>query len=806
MEQVKSICGLCNCECGIIAWVDGGRLVKIEGDPASPLNRGALCAKGRALKQLVYDPDRILEPMRRTRSGSWEKVGWEAILDEIAGRISRLREQYGPDSLALYEGTIAKTNISWLNKDFLYGLGSPNYTSTWSLCVSPRDISSGMVFGPGMAPVCDYPQAQCILLFGANPAATGMHRYLRLMDDIIRARQNGAKLIVVDPRPTETARQADLWIPVRPGTDLALVMGLIRVIVEEKLFNEAFVERHCEGFDRLREELSSYPLDRVSEVTGISTTVIRQAARYYATAGPACADRREGVMHQRQATLVNRAILVLSAICGNVDITGGICFRPPFPLASTRPAPEREHLAYPEFPFANAAAYLPAASHRIKALVTVMGNPVSAWPNTRRVLSFLEQLELLVCIDLYLNETADRAHYFLPGVTGLERCVLSYSRQMPVNLVRFGPGLIEPEGGSRPEDEIIIELGKRLQVEGFSELATGRDVINRILSPSGYSVDALAADQNGIVYAGTPPGSFRRDGFPTASGKIRLCPDELFRFTRGNVSGAGPPDPSYPYLLVAGFRLPMHYNSAVTNLPWLHQLYPRHQAEISGDIAAARGIGDDDLVEITTAVGSIRLSCRVVESQAPGTVAVPHGFGGKHGQVVKRSGGANVNLLTADVFDPVSATPSYRDQVCNVTRLPNPARLRLKEGKCIGCLACVVACQSENNLPPGVRYLALEIRDNREYLAVCRQCARPECTRVCRAGAWKRQGGVAVLLEERCTGCRACLESCPYHAVRFNFETGKVGKCSLCLASGGGSVGSQPECVKSCPTGALYVE
>lgn len=812
MVKIKSICALCNCDCGIIASVDGGCLVELEGDPACPLNRGALCAKGKALKQLVYDPDRVLEPMRRTKSGRWEKAGWDSILDEIAARLGDIKQQSGAPAVALYQGTISKTNTGWINRDFMHGLGSPNYTSVYSLCVSPREISSAAVFGRKMTHICDFPRARCILLFGGNPAASGMHRYLRITDDILNVRENGAKLIVVDPRYTETARKADLWAPIRPGTDLAFVLGLLHVIISEGLYDASFVTRYCSGFEQLRELVAPYTPVMVGEHTGIPADTVIEIARIYASARPACVDRREGVMHQRQATLNNWAVSALAAICGNVDVAGGLLFRPDFPLAPTRPAPEgTPHLAHGKYPFANAAACLPevilsGVPYPVKALITVMGNPVTAWPNTPKVLAALEKLDLLVCIDLYFNEAARRAHYFLPGVTCLERYALSYSKQMPLNLIRVGRPLISPAGGSRPEDEIICALGKRLNIEGYQELNSQIDVIDKILAPSGHTAAEMLHNPDGLIYADMQLGSYLTGGFPTPSGKIELYPGNLplppSVPDSSAYSAAGP----YPYHLVAGFRLPGYYHSTLMNLPGLRRLYPAHQAEIAADIAREKEIKDGDIVEITTTQGAINLPARVVTASCHGIVAVHHGFGGTHGRTVKKSGGVNVNYLTGDLLDPVSATPAYRELRCNVTKIPGPPRLRLRDDRCTGCFACMVACREKNNLPSGVFYLLLRSEEGQKYLQVCRQCAKPQCAAACRHGAWKKQGHVLVSVPERCTGCGACLEACPYQAVSFCPESKKAGKCSLCVSVAGNPAGFSPACVKACPVGALFVE
>ncbi|MGB9905008.1 MAG: molybdopterin-containing oxidoreductase family protein, partial [Desulfotomaculales bacterium] len=254
MKIVKSVCRLCKADCGILVHVDSrGRAVKVEGDPESPPNRGALCSKGNALLQLVYDPDRVTRPVRRRGDGGWEEVSWPQALDEIAARLSAIGERYGGTALATYEGSsFTRANTQAYVRRFLHYFGSPNRTGTESLCVTPKYVAAEATLGRGLLPVGDFRRARAIFLFGANPAFTSMHRYLRITEDILAAKERGATLVVVDPVFTATAAKADLWVPIKPGTDLALILAMIRVIVEEGLYDAEYVCRHTSGFDSLR--------------------------------------------------------------------------------------------------------------------------------------------------------------------------------------------------------------------------------------------------------------------------------------------------------------------------------------------------------------------------------------------------------------------------------------------------------------------------------------------------------------------------------------------------------------------------
>ena len=262
---------------------------------------------------------------KKKRANDFKRISWDTALGEIAEKLSDLKEKYGPESLAVYRGmSVYSWLVSVQVKRLMNLYGTPNFASNSSLCVSSKVLGTKFSFGPGVSTCGDFRRAKCILLFGTNPAVTGMHRALRVMKDILDAKKEGALLIVVDPKKTETASKADHHISIRPGTDTAFILSLINVIIENHWYDRDFIEKHTTGFDELKKLTASYTPEDVEKITWIPAEKIREIARIFSQTGPACADRREGVIHHEYGMQTCRAIDILNTITGNIDIPGGI--------------------------------------------------------------------------------------------------------------------------------------------------------------------------------------------------------------------------------------------------------------------------------------------------------------------------------------------------------------------------------------------------------------------------------------------------------------------------------------------------
>lgn len=467
---IRTVCQACQCECGVLVQIENDRVVKIEGDPNHPLNKGFTCIKGKSYHEFLYHPDRLKYPIKRIGKrgeGKWERVSWNDALNNISQALTKIKENYGAESFASLHGTGPRASLAATTL-LAYSLGSPNVISVdLHICFAPSLIAEActianfitMDVGP------DYENAQCIFLWGANPLASHPARG----KEIIEAKQRGAKLIVVDPRRTTLASNADIWLQVRPGTDAILALGMINTIIEQELYDKEFVNNWCYGFDQLKEHVNRYSLEEVARITWIPAELIKEAATVYATTKPAAFHHRVAVEHNINSVQTDRAFIILIALTGNIDIPGGNLFSA-FPQGympnatllgldkSFRPdrTVEERRIGSSTYPFASGPdsiipfvhaslaveAMLHGKPYPLKALYCAGGNPVINIQESKVVAQALQNLELLVVTDFFMTPTAEIADYVLPAAMWIERdecCDSSY-----INYVSARQKVIEP--------------------------------------------------------------------------------------------------------------------------------------------------------------------------------------------------------------------------------------------------------------------------------------------------------------------------------------------------------------------------
>ena len=324
---LKSVCRGCHGGCGVLLHVRDGVLVKVEGDRDSPLNHGRLCPIGTVTTDLVYHPDRLKYPMRRKgerQSGVWERISWDNALDEIAERVLAIREQYGPEAIALGTGT-GRHHIRWVSR-FGHALGTPNWCEPgFAQCFHPRVNTSILTLGD--FPVCDYTgdvAPACVLFWGHNPVLSGPDGETRF--NVIEALDHNPKIIVVDPRRTALAEKADLWLQIRPGGDDALALAMLNVIIAERLYDEPFVTQWTHGFDALSANVRKYTPEWAEPITWIPAEKIRAAARIFAQSKPAMLEWGCAIEHTPKCVQTVRAVSMLPVLTGNIDVPGGWVF------------------------------------------------------------------------------------------------------------------------------------------------------------------------------------------------------------------------------------------------------------------------------------------------------------------------------------------------------------------------------------------------------------------------------------------------------------------------------------------------
>ncbi|HZJ52883.1 MAG TPA: molybdopterin-dependent oxidoreductase, partial [Myxococcaceae bacterium] len=556
-------CNLCEAMCGLRIEVEGDRIHSIRGDPDDPFSRGFLCPKATALEDVHVDPDRQKHPLRRTGEG-WTRIGWNEAFDEVVRRIGEVQARHGPDSVAIYLGNPNVHSLGALTHGLplIRALRTHNRYSATSVDQLPHHLAATTMFGHMLLlPVPDIDRTQFFLALGANPLAsngsmmTAPGMPLRLK--ALKAR--GGRLVVVDPRRTETAEVADTHFFIRPGTDALLLASLVRTILEEKLGRPGRLSELTDGLDQVRTAVAPFAPERVAPATGIAAEEIRGLARDFAHAESAVAYGRVGVSTQAYGGVGQWLIQVLNVITGNLDRPGGALFtRPavnPMGLAP-RGGYARHHTRVRklpsfggEFPVAALAEeILTPGAGQVRALVVLGGNPVLSTPNGAQLEKALGTLEFMVAVDPYLNETTRHANLLLPPTTALERehYDVVFHLLAVRNTAKWSPVLFAPAPGAKHDWEIFQALTRRLRSRGrarllrpvravLDRLATPRRLIDLglrtgpygIRSPQRLSVSKLEANPHGIDLGPLEPSLPGR--LMTPGKRIQLAPEVLVR-------------------------------------------------------------------------------------------------------------------------------------------------------------------------------------------------------------------------------------------------------------------------------------
>jgi len=703
-EILKNVCRICSAGCGVNVHVEGGKVVKIEGMPEFPSNEGVLCAKGVAAAKLIHSPDRILHPMKRVGhrgEGRWERVSWDEALETIATRLTEIRNRYGPQSLAMYEGQQWHWNMGAivLNR-FIHALGSPNYGAPGNMCWCPVTMAMLITYGPpyvylktlpGTFPYEEQP-SKCIIFWGANPLVARMNRARYILD----AREKGAKIIVIDPYLASHAAKAHIWAQIKPGTDLVLALGLIHVIIREELYDKEFVKRWTFGFDRLAEHVSSYTPEKVEEITWIPARLVEDIARLYAKNTPGIIEDHLGVTQQFNGFQTHRALCILRAITGNFDVKGGEVWLPIPDFFSKlydlslydKIPPEIRPIGAERFPLwsemakwapccwgpAHISGYpkaiLEGKPYPVKALITVGGNPLSQIPNVDEWERALKAIDFSVTIDLFMTATAKLSDFVLPAAWWLEKTDLS--EQWPlINYVLLRQK-VDPPAECWPEDKMILELSKRMGMEDLFPWKGSEEIINHVFSP--LSVSSLRENPSGIwLDREVRYKKYEKEGFRTPSGKIELYSQVLERMGMDplptyhdylealskelNLKSAEI-EKEYPLILTKHISH-VYLHSQFRNLEILREIEPQPLVEIFPDTAKTYGIMHGDDVVVESHKGSIEAKAYLTQRVHPKVIFMVHGW--------ER---ANINrLISGEVLDPVSGSPATRECRVRIRKL-----------------------------------------------------------------------------------------------------------------------------------------
>jgi anaerobic selenocysteine-containing dehydrogenase len=689
VKQIRTSCRGCHGGCGVNAYVKDGRVVKIEGDPESPISHGTMCSKGLAITQLAYHPERVLYPMRKSDKG-WERITWDEALDTICEKFEQVIQEQGPESIVIGQGT-GRDYESFLYR-FANLLGTPNVLTAGHMCYVSR--VGATLITCGNLPVCDYKsEPRCIMVWANNPLWTNPDEYKG--EGFWRAYKTGSKLIVIDPRKGFLANRADVWLQLRPGTDAALAMGFLNVIIKEGLYDGEFVERYVHGWDAFVERVKEYPLERVEEITWVRQALIQEAARMYATTKPACIQWGVPIEQTINCTDANRLLTALMAVTGNLDAPGGNVFFVPPPVRTVSefsrhkdlsPEQRKKRLGGEQYKLASRVALItPKAAwdailtgkpYPLKAALLCGTNPVITRANAREVYEALEGVEFLVVVDFFLTPTAELADIFLPAATWLEQNYVGdfWKRHGYVVARRK----VVEIGECWQDHKIFQELGKRMGQQGHW-WDTVEDALSYILEPSGLTWEEFK--ERGYLKGEMEYRKYKQRGFSTPTGKVELYStvlekwgyDPLPRYREIPESPASRPDlvDRYPYILNAGLRTPVFFHSEHRMIPWLREIRSDPIVEIHPETAKRHAIEGGQWVYIETPRGRIKQRARLNNGIDPRVIVAEHGWwfpemeGAGHGWDI-----ANVNLLTDNdpaSHDPAMGSTNLRVLLCSIS-------------------------------------------------------------------------------------------------------------------------------------------
>lgn len=667
--------------------VSENRVIGFEPWEDFPFNRGMLCPKGVKRYLQSNHPDRLLSPLLRTSSG-FVKASWEDAMALAARRLREVQDRYGKDSVAVFGGASLTTEKSYLLGKFArLALGTRHIDYNGRLCMVSAGVAYKLAFDVDRSPIpwSEIPKAQVLFVIGANigecaPITT---------DYIWRCRDNGGKLIVADPRMTPISRNADLFLPLRPGTDLALLSGMLHVVIRDNLQDRAFIEQHTHGFEGVKESVARFDPRTAAGITGVPPETIEKAAHWFAKADRAIAMHSRGLEHQSKGVENCSALINLTLAtghlgregCGCTMITGQgngqggrehgqKCDQLPGQRSLLDPQ-AREHVAGvwgispDELPQPGYSAQeIMNAIHagEIKALFSICFNPLVSLPNADFTREALERLEFFAVTDFFLSETAWHADVVLAGSLQEEEEGVTCSAEGRVIHIRRA---VDPPANARRDSEIICDLARRLGKEKFFTFKTPREIFDELRKASSGG----HADYYGITYEKIdaqmgvfwPCPSLDHPGTPSLmQGGVSYFADGKCRFQVAEWRESGDPTGvEFPWFLTTGRVVSQYLSGAQTRrIGALVDIYPEPRCEIHPKLAEQHGIVDKDWVTVTTRRGEITLQASVVRTIRPDTVFIPYHWAGSR----------SANRLTHRTLDPRSKIPEFKVSACRIRK------------------------------------------------------------------------------------------------------------------------------------------
>ena len=672
--------------CALKVKVAGNRITAVKGDPQGYLNRGYVCPKGLASPERLTHPDRLRHPLKRVGprgGGQWERISWHEALKTITANLNRIRQADGARSVAFCQG-MPKGLEHFVLIRLANLFGSPNVVATQDVCHAPREVSG--MHTCGFYPVADlHHPSKLVVLWGSNITSTNEEGQINTL--LLDRMRQGTELIVIDPRQTKLVPKAGHWLPLRPGSDHALALAWLNVIITEELYDQAFVDTWTHGFEALARHVAAYTPEKMATVTWVPADRIRDAARAYAAAHPAAIQWGNPIEQHAYTFDTVRALLCLMAVCGNLDIAGGnvqaldpdVMGLGKFVRADLIPQKRQE--------------MIPAYHHMIPRMMTVPGayfkkailehdpypvraaymqctNPVVAYADSRETVQALQQLDFLAVADIFMTPTAALADIVLPAATHFEfNDIGHYGLGHGYVLAR--PKVVDPPAECRPDMQILNELGKTLtNRECWYDTYEG--LLAEVLKPSGLTYDQFVA--KGCLTGRPLYEKYRAAGFKTPTGKVELS------LSRADQYGLSPlptyqglpeaADDAYPLVLTSG-KDKFYLHSSYRWIDTLRKQRPMPIVALNPRTAQDHGIREGDEVEIETRSGRIVQVAHLTVKVVPGVVFAASGWWFPEGDAARQYEwtAANYNILTSSKqLGKEFGTPNLKGIGCRIHR------------------------------------------------------------------------------------------------------------------------------------------
>ena len=704
--QRLGTCTLCDATCGILVDVDGDRVLGVRGDPEDPISRGYVCPKVVAMQDLHADPDRLRRPLVREGT-AFREASWDEAIAIAGDGLARVRKEHGKDALAVYQGNPTAHNLGLMTvgQIALRTLGTKNMYSAATTDTVPHMRAAHEMFGNVLyMPVADIDRTDVFLCVGANPIVS--NGSVMTAPDVKRRfrelRARGGKLLVVDPRRTETSALADEHTFLRPGTDALFFFALLHVVFAEKLGRGAGrIAPWLGGETKLRELAARFSPERVAQATGVAPDVVRHIARTFANARRAACHVRVGTCHQEHATLVSWLAWSLAAVTGNLDSEGGLMWSTPAAdvpgFASTigvgghgkfasrvRKLPETND----ELPIATLADEIETPGPgQVRALLTSAGNPALSAPNGARLERALASLDFMVSIDHYLNETTRFANVILPPCSALQRA--HYDLALNVFSVENSAKWVDPVVPRGPDDredhEIVVDLVLRLRFGASARTrAMARAAIGRVVDPERIVDLALRTGPYGGSRGGMSVAALRRSPHGVSFGPLVRRLPGLLRSPRWRIDLAprafvaevdaleATLERPTPPLVLIGRRQLRSNNSWLHNSQRLVKGPPRCVLLVHPDDAARLSLRDGGRARVTSSRGEVEVTVAVTDDMMPGVVSLPHGWGhdrpGARTSVASAHAGVSINDLTDETrLDRLTGSAAFSALPVDIT-------------------------------------------------------------------------------------------------------------------------------------------